>query len=723
MKHVKDRVDFNTIISTDFNDKSFWHGYCINKDNDYKGGTNMGYKLGVDVGGTFTDLCLFNDEQRETRVFKLPSTPEDPSKAIIEGINNILSFNNVKAKSVQYVVHGTTVGTNAAIERKGARTALITTEGFRDLLELARQTRPSIYNLFMDKPDPLINRNLRKEVSERLNFDGSVDTPIDREQVRAVLNELSKEDINAVSICFLHSYVNPEHEQIVKEMVQELLPGVYVSTSNEVLPEYREYERLTTTTLNSYLGPVVSQYVSNFADNVEKIGIPVKPYINQSNSGVMSIDTTKENPVRTALSGPSAGVAGAAHISSLAGFKDIITFDMGGTSTDVSLIQNSTPKVATGKSVAGFPVQVPMTDVHAVGAGGGSIAWVDNGGIVKVGPHSAGANPGPAAYDRGGTEPTVTDANVYLKRLNPEYILDGSMKINYKAAEDVITDKLSNKLGLKVEEAARGIIKIVNSNMVRAIRVVSIEQGHDPREFTLVAFGGAGALHAAEVANDLGMKTVLIPENPGILCALGLLVSDIRMDYVRTNRLLANFQNLQAINTELNQLKSQADEWLQKENVQKEMRTIESKIDMRYLGQNYELSIPVPGELLTEEELETIKNHFHQEHEKVYGYANEIEEIEFINYRVTAKGEVSKIDLRNHEMGDADPSEALIGKRDVFFEESNGFVNTSVFHRKKLKPNNVIEGPAIVEQMDSTIVIPPHCKAEIDVYRNIIITL
>lgn len=683
----------------------------------------MGYKLGVDVGGTFTDLCLFNEDQRETMVLKLPSTPEDPSKAIIEGIENILRLNHVAAHSVQYVVHGTTVGTNAAIERKGAKTALLTTEGFRDLLELARQTRPSIYNLFQDKPEPLIKRNLRKEVTERLNFDGSIEKSVDKRQIEQVIKELEKDDIKAVSICFLHSYVNPVHEQLVKEMVQELLPNVYVSTSSEVLPEYREYERLTTTTLNSYLGPVVSQYVTNFADNVEKIGIPVKPYINQSNSGVMSIEMTKANPVRTALSGPSAGVSGAAHIAKLAGYENIITFDMGGTSTDVTLIENSTPKVATGKSVAGFPVQVPMTDVHAVGAGGGSIAWVDNGGILKVGPHSAGANPGPAAYDRGGIEPTVTDANVFLKRLNPEYILDGSMKINYMAANDVISKKLTTPLGLNTEEAAKGIIKIVNSNMVRAIRVVSVEQGHDPREFTLVAFGGAGALHAVDVAKELGMKKVLIPENPGILCALGLLVSDLRMDYVRTNRLVSEVHNLPFINRELDVLKEQANQWLKQENVPKDQRLIECKIDMRYLGQNYELSIPVYGELQTEEDLLNLTSAFHSEHEKTYGYANEKEVIEFINYRVVAIGEVSKIDLRNYEIGDHDSSKALVGERDVYFEEEDRFVKTRIYQRKKLLPMNVIEGPAIVEQMDSTVVIPPNCTAEIDLYQNIVITI
>ncbi|WP_158735925.1 hydantoinase/oxoprolinase family protein [Alteribacillus sp. YIM 98480] len=683
----------------------------------------MGYKLGVDVGGTFTDLCLFDEEEKKNMVLKLPSTPQDPSKAIIEGIKNILSINKVNPNKVNYLVHGTTVGTNAAIERKGAKTALITTEGFRDLLELARQTRPSIYDLYKDKPEPIVKRNLRKEVTERLRFDGTVEKSLNKEQVSDVLEEMLKDDIEAVSVCFMHSYLNPAHEKEVKQIIQEILPDVYVSVSSEVLPEYREYERLMTTTLNSYLGPVVSKYVNNFAENIKEIGIETKPYINQSNSGVMSIEVTKNNPVRTALSGPSAGVAGAAYIAKLAGFEDIITFDMGGTSTDVSLMQHSIPKVATGKSVAGFPVQVPMTDVHAVGAGGGSIAWIDNGGVLKVGPHSAGASPGPAAYDKGGTEPTVTDANVFLKRLNPEYILEGSMPINYAAANEVIEDKLSVQTGLSVIDAAKGILKIVNSNMMRAIRVVSVEQGHDPREFTLVAFGGAGALHAAHVAKELGIKKVLVPDSPGILCAVGLLASDLRMDFVKTERLKAAPQNLSLIDEKLNELITEAKEWLLEEGVPMEQQMIDCKIDIRYVGQNYELSIPIKGALKTEENLKVLQQAFHSEHEKAYGYANEREEVECINYRVIGRGATSKINLRSHEAGSTDASHAVLGVRNVYFDEVDAFINTKVYQRKKLKPNNIIEGPAIVEQMDSTTVIPPHSKAQVDLYKNIIINL
>lgn len=683
----------------------------------------MGYKLGIDVGGTFTDVCLFHEEKGETMVFKLPSTPEDPSKAIEEGIRLILEENRIDAKWVTYLVHGTTVGTNAAIERKGVKTALITTKGFRDLLEIGRQTRPSVYNLFEDKSAPLVKRQHRKEVTERLMYDGSVAVELNPAEVEQVIEEIREEDIQSVAVCFLHSYINPVHEKKVKEIIQEKLPHVYVSVSSEVLPEYREYERLSTTTMNSYLGPVVGNYVTNFAKRVEGLGIQVQPYINQSNSGVMSIEMTKDNPVRTALSGPSAGVSGATYIAKLAGFENIITFDMGGTSTDVCLIENSSPKVATGKKVSGFPVQVPMTDVHAVGAGGGSIAWVDNGGSLKVGPHSAGAMPGPAAYDRGGQKPTVTDANVVLKRLNPEYILGGKMKINSPAAKQVIEDHVSEPLGLSLIEAARGIITVVNSNMVRAIRVVSVEQGYDPREFTLVAFGGAGALHAVDVARELGMKQVLIPENPGILCALGLLVSDLRMDYVKTRLLMAEEKNIQAVQEEFAALTDKAKQWLQQEGIEPAKQILECRIDMRYLGQNYELSIPLKGEPATGEDLEAILQQFHQEHDKNYGYSNKNEQIQFINYRVTALGKVSQIELKESPDTGGNVERAKIGERDVYFDEAHGFVKTGIYNREQLRANDEIEGPAIVEQMDSTIVIPPHTTAKVDHYRNIILTL
>jgi N-methylhydantoinase A len=396
---------------------------------------------------------------------------------------------------------------------------------------------------------------------------------------------------------------------------------------------------------------------------------------------------------------------------------------MGGTSTDVCLIENSSPKVATGKKVSGYPIQVPMTDVHAVGAGGGSIAWVDHGGSLKVGPHSAGAKPGPAAYNLGGQRPTVTDANVVLRRLNPEYILGGKMKIDAQVAKEVIGEHVAGPLDMDLIESAKGIITVVNSNMVRAIRVVSVEQGYDPREFTLVAFGGAGALHAASVARELGMKQVLIPENPGILCALGLLVSDLRMDYVKTRLLLANDDNLRSIQDQFDSLITKAEEWLKVENIQSSKQRIERFIDMRYLGQNYELTIPIEDHLSSSVELDLIIQQFHKEHERNYGFANPNENIQFINYRVTALGQVSQLQLKESPDSDGTVAPVKIDERHVYFDEKQDFVITSIYNRDFLRSNDCFEGPAIIEQMDSTIVVPPNTSVKVDSYRNLILTL
>lgn len=682
----------------------------------------MTYKLGVDVGGTFTDICLFSEMTNEVKVFKLPTTPWDQSEAIVNGIGEILSENCILTQEVCYLAHGSTVATNAAIERSGGKTGVITTTGFRDLLELARQTRPSLYNLFENKPEPLVPRNLRREVNERMSFDGAVIKTIDKDEVRKVIRDLKEEGVTAISVCLIHSYINPEHEFLIKEMLKKEFPEAYVSISNEVLPEYREYERLSTTTLNSYLGPVMKKYVHNFKSSVKDMGIIVEPYINQSNGGLMSIECSIDNPIRTALSGPSAGVAGATYVAKLAGIENIISLDMGGTSTDVCLIEEAAPKVTTSKKVADFPVKIPMIDVHAVGAGGGSIAWVDSGGALKVGPKSAGAYPGPVAYNRGGELPTVTDANVILHRLNPDYILGGRMKITEDGAYEAVKEKIADKMGISVLEAARGIIAVVNSNMTRAIRVVSVERGYDPREFTLVAFGGAGALHAVELARELGIKKVMIPGTPGILCAVGLLTSDIRSDYVKTQILLAEKESVSKANEIFAKLKEDADSWLERESVSKDKRMFIRHIDMRYLGQNFELPVRVDTEILGEENIQEIIENFHNEHDREYGYSNKNAKVQFVNFRITALGDVSKIRLKEYPEGKREPDDALIGIRKVFFEEVGAYVDCSIYDKDRLFPNNLLVGPAIIEQMDSTIVIPPSYNAVVDKYLNVIIT-
>lgn len=682
----------------------------------------MSYKIGVDVGGTFTDVCMFNQDTGEVNVYKLPSTPWDPSEAIGNGVKEILELHGVSPAAVSNLVHGTTVATNATLERKGAKTAIITTKGFRDLIELARQTRASLYDTQVEKPIPIIYRKMRKEVDERIMADGTVFKALDTAEVERLVDELKEAGAEAYAVCLLHSYINPEHEKQIKEIILQRHPEAYVSVSSEVLPEIREYERMTTTALNSYIGPKVGIYAKQFKQRVKDMGMDLTPYINQSNGGLMSIETTFENPIRTALSGPAAGVSGANYITKLAGVKNIITFDMGGTSTDVSLIENYSPKLTTAKAIAEFPVKVPMTDVTAVGAGGGSIAWIDNGGMMKVGPESAGAYPGPIAYSRGGDKPTVTDANVVLHRLNPKVILGGRMEIDEEAAYKAIEEKLAKPLGMSALDAARGIITVVNSNMARAIRVVSVERGYDPREFVVVAFGGAGALHAVNVAKDLGINKVMIPCNPGILCAVGLLVSDIRSDYVKTS--IANFvpENIDQMNENFKELTDKGDSWLDDEKIDEEHKVIIRHADMRYYGQNFELSIEIPYKEITKDNIDEIRDLFHQAHKREYGYCNEGALVQIVNYRATALGKVQTIELVEHPIEGPDASAAVIGKRDVYFEEAGEYVDTNIYNRDLIKAGNEVQGPAIIEQMDSTIVVPPGHTARADRYLNLMIS-
>ena len=682
----------------------------------------MSRKIGVDVGGTFTDICMFDPDSGSVMIHKLPSTPWDPSEAISNGIKEILDLYKTEPMAVSGLVHGTTVATNAALERKGAKTAIITTKGFRDLIELARQTRASLYDPQVEKPVPIVYRKMRREVNERIRADGKILVPLDISEVERLVDQLKEEGTEAYAVCLLHSYINPIHEKKIKEVIQSRHPDAYVSISCEVLPEIREYERMTTTALNSYIGPKVGSYSRQFERRVKGMGMELTPYINQSNGGLMSIETTFANPIRTALSGPAAGVSGANFITKLAGIKNFITFDMGGTSTDVSLIENNTPRLTTSKAIADFPVKVPMTDVTAVGAGGGSIAWIDNGGMMKVGPQSAGAFPGPVSYMRGGSEPTVTDANVVLHRLNPKHILGGRMEIDEEAAFRVIEDKLAKPLGMSVLDAARGIITVVNSNMARAIRVVSVERGYDPREFVVVAFGGAGALHAANVAKDLGIHRVMIPHNPGVLCAIGLLVSDFRSDFVKTS--ISNFtpDNISLMNASFKELIEKGNAWLDDENIPLGKRVITCSADMRYFGQNFELNVGIPFSEITSENIQEIEDLFHKAHKREYGYCNDGALIQIVNYRVTALGKVQKIELKKHPEKGSDASDAMIGLREVFFEESMQYINTKIYDRELIRAGNVIQGPAIIEQMDSTIVVPPGHTAVADQYLNLMIS-
>jgi N-methylhydantoinase A len=493
----------------------------------------MAWRVGVDSGGTFTDVCLFDDATGRVEVWKVASTPDDPSRGIAQGVAEGIGRVGTSAAELGYFGHGTTVATNALIQHRGVRTGLITTDGFRDLLEIGRQKRPDLYDLQADKPPVLVPRDLRLQVAERIHHDGSVETPLDHDAFRAAVRHLRDAGVKAVAVCFLYSFVRPEHEEAARRILAEEFPEAFACVSHQVAPEFREYERMSTTVVNAYLGPVMQSYIRRLGDRLTALGMQAAPHLTQSNGGVIGFDQAARLPVRTVLSGPSTGVVGAQAVGRLAGIEDLITFDMGGTSTDVALLAGGQCRLASEAVVHGYPIKAPMLDIHTVGAGGGSIAFVDNGGLLKVGPRSAGADPGPVCYGRGATEPTVTDANVVLGTLNPGYLLGGRMAVQRDLAKAAI-QRLAERLGLDLYATAQGVISVVTANMARAIRVISVQRGHDPRDYTLVAFGGAGPLHAARLAKELEISRILVPRNPGILCATGLLLTDLRADFATT---------------------------------------------------------------------------------------------------------------------------------------------------------------------------------------------
>lgn len=681
----------------------------------------MSYMLGVDVGGTFTDFSLYNTDTKEIRNFKRSSTPDDPSRAIVSGIIQILEECGIAPDEVSFLGHGTTVATNALIEKKGARTGLITTYGFKDLMEIGNQKRPSLYNLLKDKPESLIVPGCKCEVRERIMHDGTVKLPLNEEDVRNAVSFLKEQKVDSIAVCTLFSFINPVHEKRIKEIISEEFPEAYVTISSELVNEFREYPRMSTTVLNSYLGPVMKKYVRNFENSVKEVGIETKPYVTQSNGSIISIAETIDYPIKTAVSGPSAGAVGASYLSGLSDEHKIITFDMGGTSADISLIQNGKLQVSYDRYVEGYPARVPMIDIITVGAGGGSIAKIDEGGAMKVGPRSAGAVPGPACYMRGGQEPTVTDANIMLGKLNRHKILGGKMDVDRSLAESAIVKKLSSESGLDVIDAAAGIISVVNSNMVRAIRGVSIERGYDPREFILMAFGGAGPLHACEVAAELGISKVLLPGSPGTLCSLGLLMADTRFDLSRSRIMLANRENLKDIRRIFTDLKEEGDQLLENEGVPSDMRKYVYSLDCRYENQNYEISMEIADGQMDDKILSELIEGFHAEHNNSYGYFDRNKNIQLVNYRMGAIGIIDKPTIPGSDtlvQGDVPVTEL----RQVRYEGSREFVETRIIQRDSLKRGTAVEGPAIIEQMDSTCVIPPGWTAYNDRYGNLIVT-
>jgi N-methylhydantoinase A len=679
------------------------------------------WRVGVDSGGTFTDVCLFDEEQGRVEVWKVPSTPDDPSRGIAQGVEEGLrrvapDAGERPASAVAYFGHGTTVATNALIQHRGVKTGLITTEGFRDLLEIGRQKRPDLYDIQVDKPSTLVPRDLRLEVPERVRHTGDVATALDEAAVRTAARRLKAAGVKAVAVSFLYGFVRPEHEKRAIAILREELPDAFLSAGHEIAPEFREFERLSTVVLNAYLGPVMAGYIERLSPRLAALGLGVAPHLTQSNGGVIGFATAAAMPVRTVLSGPSTGVVGAQAIGRAAGFPDLITFDMGGTSTDVALLQDGQCKLASEATVHGYPIKAPMLDIHTVGAGGGSIAYIDAGGLLKVGPRSCGADPGPVCYDKGNREPAVTDANVVLGILNPEYLLGGRMAIRRELAVEAVQG-LADRLKLGLMETAQGILSVVTANMARAIRVISVQRGHDPRQYTLTAFGGAGPLHAARLARELDMRRVLVPANPGILCAMGLLLTDLRADFAVTRLLPAKDSALAELAEGFAALATQANRWFEQEGIEAADRRLTRTVDMRYHGQNYELGIALPDGAT----MATLTALFAEAHRQRYGFATDEDPVEIVTLRLEANGVVRKAELKTHPEAGPDASGAIATNREIWLAETKGFVSTPIYARERLRPGHRFAGPAIVEQMDATTLVPPGMTARVDRWLNLVL--
>lgn len=682
----------------------------------------MTLRIGVDTGGTFTDLCAFDEATGQVHVRKVSSTPDDPGRAIVLGIQELLEQMGGRSMAeVSYLAHGTTVGTNALLTGRGVRTGLITTKGFRDLLELGRGRRPHLYDLQADKPEPFVPRDLRLEVTERARHDGRIETPLDLNEVRAVVRELKEQQVESIAVCLLYSYLRPDHEQQIGAVIAEEFPKAYVSLSSDVLPEFREYERLSTVVTNAYIGPVVANYLSRLRQRLAENGLTCTPHVTQSNGGIIPFATAEEMPVRLVLSGPSTGVVGAAAITSAAGSPDIITFDMGGTSSDVSLVQNGEPKVTSGMELDGRPIRSPMLDIHTVGAGGGSIAWIDSGNHLKVGPASAGAFPGPACYGNG-QDATVTDANVVLQVLNPEYLLDGQLKIDAQASHRAVK-AIADPLGISVPEAAQGIIRVVTANMARAIRVISVQRGYDPRDYALVPFGGAGPLHASRLAIELGIDKIVVPETPGAQSALGLLMTDIRSDFMRTQITRVSCDTAEDIAKVFTELSDHAAKWFEEEGIETSRRSIVRRLEMRYAGQNYELPVELPEGPIDAAAITAVIEGFQHAHDRMYGYSAHDEELQAITFRLQAIADVPRAEILRTAPSGRKPEDAIVAHREVYLAEEGDYVSCPVYDRRLLDVGHRIVGPAVIEQMDTTTLLLPSDVCVVDDVRNLVIEI
>jgi N-methylhydantoinase A len=653
-------------------------------------------RIGVDIGGTFTDFVIYHPNTRQVDTFKLLSTPHNPAEAMLEGLSRI-SYPHKRQ-----IIHGSTVATNALLERKGAKTALVTTQGFKDVLQIGRQNRPSLYDWSAAPPEPLVPGEWRYEVGERVSHQGEIIMPLDEDQLPALANKIKVAGIESVAVCLLFSFLKPAHEETIRRVLENA--GVFISISSQVLPTFREFERTSTTVTNAYVSPVMDRYLADLESRLSQDNLQIM----QSNGGSIQPDVARAHAVRCILSGPAGGAVGAEAISTITGFKRLLTFDMGGTSTDVSLIDGRISTTSEA-SVGGFPLGIPMIDIHTVGSGGGSIAHVDAGGALRVGPQSAGADPGPACYGNGHL-PTVTDANLVLGRLSADYFLGGKMHLKADWAVQAVS-QLGEQLHLSPEETALGIIQVANAHMERALRVISVERGHDPREFSLLSFGGAGGLHAADLARGLAIPTVLVPPHAATFSAFGMIMTDVIKDYSRTV-MLPGSTPLDIVKKQIDQLDRQARSDLANESIPPDQIRCSPSLDLRYKGQSFELTVPFSDDCI---------QGFHQLHHEIYGFSDADGEVQIVNLRLKATGLVPSPEVTSYPNAGKDSSVALVDTRPVALAQGKRPI--PFYLAEKLKPGNQIPGPAVILRPDTTILVEAPDYVRIDPFLNLIITV
>lgn len=685
--------------------------------------------IGIDIGGTFTDVYLVDNDTEEQTIHKVSTTPEDPSEGALKGTKEICEITDTKPEEIDYVLHGTTIATNAVLEHEGVETGLITTENYRDVTHIGRHQRPQNYSIQQDIPwqkNPLVKRRHRKVVPERVTANGKVETPLDEQAVEEKARELKAQGVDSIAIGFLFSYLNESHERRAKKIIEDVHPEAYVTTSSEVYPQFREFERFTTTAMNAFIGPKVVDYISRFKKQLHTFGVEADIHVMQSNGGIATEDMIKKNAVTLLLSGPAAGILGGKWRGSAntpeSEKASVITFDMGGTSADIGIVSDGQIIEANVREteIGGYPVMTPMIDIETIGAGGGSIAYIDAGGAFRVGPKSAGAMPGPIAYNRGGVDPTVTDAHVTLGRIHPDFFLGGEMNLETEKPKKIIKDKLADPLGMESMDAALGALDIVNNNMANAIRSKTIQKGRDPERFTLISFGGAGPMHAADIARELNIPRTIIPPSPGVLSAAGLTTTDLQYDEINTKFSMIDKLGRDELQSDYNQLVEGVRNHLQNAGINGQDIKLEMTADCRYEGQGYELNISV-GQNERVDSVESIEQTFHNFHEREFGHNFPENSIELVNQRVTAYGKLPSSDLIPVEESRQDTSDLTLFSEDVYFGtegEANAH-HTPFLNRSDLGVGHSIQGPAIIGEKDSTTIVPPDFEANVLQYGDL----